>query len=176
MGQEVRRLLQKLGSTRAHRLPFRGYLAWVLTSWGPSWGEATAGHPSIEDEQEEYNWKHKREVPKQDRNGTENTWVDRNQRKMNMTVHRNERQENRLESSLSGDNESNLEDGERTTKDSEEKGRKRVPWHHNMVPMELWVEDKLSYIEYTSPVYLEVVIPLVERGKLLHHIYCDFLN
>lgn len=163
MGQEVRRLLQQLGSTRAHRLPFGGYLAWVLTSWGPSWGEATAGHPS-------------NDASKQDRDVIEDTWVDRNQNRTNITVYRNDWQGNRLESYLSEDKKSNLaENGGRKTKENGEKGRKRIPWSHNeTIPVELWVEDKLSHYDYTSPVYLEVVIPLEERGKMLH--YCDFLK
>ncbi|XP_069178594.1 protein O-linked-mannose beta-1,2-N-acetylglucosaminyltransferase 1 [Procambarus clarkii] len=40
MPRGVRQLLQELGSLRAHRLPFRGFMAWVLMSWGRSLGEA----------------------------------------------------------------------------------------------------------------------------------------
>ncbi|KAK3865366.1 hypothetical protein Pcinc_029025 [Petrolisthes cinctipes] len=198
MGQEVRHLLQQLGSTRAHRLPYRGYLAWVLASWGPSWGEATAGHPDDEVTEDEY-WTQ----DKQDRNNTEHIWEDGK----NTTGDKNDWQENRLKSNNSQDKELDVEeDGgrilkekrkeeekigrmEKNRKGEKEKERSRLEtiqerrdnrgkqnneqWNHTeTVPVELEVEDKLRYYEFTSPIYLEVVIPLVSRGKLLHHWYC----
>nr|XP_053632331.1 uncharacterized protein LOC128688513 [Cherax quadricarinatus] len=44
MPRGVRDLLQELGSFRTHLLPFRGYMSWVFTSWGPSWGECVVDH------------------------------------------------------------------------------------------------------------------------------------
>ncbi|KAK4287117.1 hypothetical protein Pmani_039808 [Petrolisthes manimaculis] len=167
MGQEVRHLLQQLGSTRAHRLPYRGYLAWVLASWGPSWGEASAGHPDDEDRQEHI-WE----------NGK------------NTTGDKNDWQENRLKSNNSQDKELDVEeDGRRILKEKRkeeenigrmEKKSSRLEtiqekrdnrgkqnneqWNHTeTVPVELEVEEKLRYYEFTSPIYLEVVIPLVSR-------------
>ncbi|XP_050717401.1 protein O-linked-mannose beta-1,2-N-acetylglucosaminyltransferase 1-like [Eriocheir sinensis] len=45
MPRSTCRLFYELGATRAHLLPVRGYLAWVLITGGQTWGEAVSFQP-----------------------------------------------------------------------------------------------------------------------------------